>query len=48
MLKQIWHDNIMNKDGWARYKVVSDKYADKIKYLVKRLNLDILNQEIQI
>ena len=48
--------NFKNKDGWARYKVISDKYADKIKDLLKsndnintlRLNLDILNREIQI
>ena len=48
--------NFKNKDGWARYKVISDKYADKIKDFVKsndnintlRLNLDILNREIQI
>ena len=48
--------NFKNKDGWGRYKVISDRYADKFKDLVKsndnintlRLNLDILNREIQI
>ena len=47
--------NFKNKDGWARYKVISDKYADKIKDLVKsnddintlRLNLDILNRKFK-